>query len=792
MIRRVRLIGKCVVGAVVLGALGLASASAQTPATTKPTPSGSDAFAAADPVPYLSESDWWSHGTIEAGGRFFLNNPPRNGSVYKGQDSLAKYYEYSTIKPGAFANFAISTGTKNGLYQIDIGGKNVGYDDQYYYLDASKAGQQYFNFTWDQTPHLYSTSAQTFYQGVGTTSLTLPPGFPNPNTNPGAVVPFLYTTDLGIKRDTASADYRWTPTDAWDVKADYSYMHRSGTQIDGVIGFGPSFGYGPTQVPRPVDDVTQNYGVNGEYAGTSPWGKRFTFKLAYNGSTYTDDFTSYTIADPLTNGQAYPIARLSTWPSNNANAIGATFAADLPWNSRYVGTVNYNMMRQNSAFIPMSANANPAFPLPASSLDGQINTLLSNNVLTTKITPELTSKLSYRYYNFDNQTPQIFFPCTGASGVNCTTAWISFDRTSFPGGNEKQAQSLSQSYVKQDAGADLNWRPSREWNLGVAYGYERYDYTQFAASSTDQNSGKIYADWTPSSWLTLRASSYYSDRTANNINYLNNQGYIQWPNTTPAGNSFFYQPAYRQLYLDDRRQWKVKAAMDLVVVHGLTLTPSVTYQDNYYPGVNGTTTLGMNDSKSWSAGIDATYLVNAGTSVSVGYMYESYAQFLYGSSVTSATAVIGKGGVYSVQTNDKTTVNTFTAGVRYEAIPEKLNLSLRYAASRGVDNMVLNRANGLQPNGGQFPEYTTWFQRLDAEAAYRFDKEQLARLGWKGEVVAKLHYVWESNSVASWQNDPLAPYNVPPLANGTAAIFMAYDNPNYNIQMLMASLAFTW
>ncbi len=37
--------------------------------------------------------------------------------------------------------------------------------------------------------------------------------------------------------------------------------------------------------------------------------------------------------------------------------------------------------------------------------------------MTTKITPELTSKLSYRYYNFENNTPELVF-----------TIWVSYDR----------------------------------------------------------------------------------------------------------------------------------------------------------------------------------------------------------------------------------------------------------------------------------------------------------------------------------------------------------------------------
>ena len=742
----------------------------------------------AEPVPY-----WWFHGDIEVGGRFFTNNPEKNGSAYLNQKSLAKYYEYSTIKPGAFGNVKLSAGTSDGLYQFDFGAKNIGYDDQSYFLDLSQAGKHYLSAGWDETPHLYSTSAQTFYQGVGTTNLTLPPGYVK-NATGSNIVPYLYQTDIGIQRDTGSVQYRWTPDDAWDVKADYSHLHRSGTQVDGVVGFGTAFGYGPTQVPRPVDDTTQNYGLNGEYVGTSPWGKRFNFKVAYNGSTYTDAFTSYTIADPITGGVSGNTARESTWPSNNANGFVGTLGADLPWQSRYAGTLNYTMMRQNDSFIPMSTQ-NPTFPLPASSLNGAINTLLSNNIITTKLTPDLTSKLSYRYYNFENDTPQILFPCTTAPGVNCTTAWVSYDQLTA---GEKQIQSLSMHYTKQNAGSDLNWRPSREWNLGVGYGFERYDWTQADVDTTNENTGKVFVDWKPVNAITVRSSASYSERRYNNYDYVDFVGNIQFPNTTPAGNGYFYSPAYRQLMIDNRDRWKVNLAVDLVVVQGLTVTPTFKYQDDSY--LLDTGQLGLTDSRSWNAGIDMTYMINADTSISLGYMYENYNQNLNGQSC-DLNAVIPIGGLcvshststnVGVQTSDQTTVNTFIAGVRYAAIPDQLNLSLRYALSRGVDNMVINQSNSAVPTGGQYLPDSTWFQRLDAEAAYKFDKEAVAQLGWKGDIVAKLHYTWESNSVSNWQNDPLAPYNVPALASGTSALFMAYDNPNYNVQMLSASVAFKW
>ena len=125
--------------------------------------------------------------------RLHQQSATQTARLTEDRTSLAKFYEYRDLKPGAFGNFWLSAGSKDGLYQIDVGGKNVGYDDQSYYLDASKAGQVYFNFDWDQTPHLYSTSAQTPYLGVGTSSLTLPPGFVRGTSTalPGSIDPFL-------------------------------------------------------------------------------------------------------------------------------------------------------------------------------------------------------------------------------------------------------------------------------------------------------------------------------------------------------------------------------------------------------------------------------------------------------------------------------------------------------------------------------------------------------------------------------------------------------------------------
>ena len=211
------------------------------------------------------------------------------------------------------------------------------------------------------------------------------------------------------------------------------------------------------------------------------------------------------------------------------NGFSTTTSADLPFNSRYVGTTSYEMMTQNAGFLPMTNNPfaaaspnglpwNTVGALPVQSLGGDINTLLSNNVITTQITPTLTSKLNYRYYDFDNQTPRVIEPC-----------WIAYDGTGTaptaghlcgPAGFEGSISSLSISYIKQNAGEELNWRPTKEWNFTAAGGWEGYNYTEADAGYTNEYSAKGSVDWKPFE---------LADRARERLLFRSNRGQLQLP-----------------------------------------------------------------------------------------------------------------------------------------------------------------------------------------------------------------------------------------------------------------------
>ena len=267
--------------------------------------------------------------------------------------------------------------------------------------------------------------------------------------------------------------------------------------------------------------------MSGEYAGTSPWGQKFNAKFGYAGSTYTDDLTSYTVENPFcVTGALIPAnptnnfslrsvgADVEMAPDNQANNVhrhvrcGAAVQEPL-----HVDRFLLEMMRQNQAFLPFTINFSehrprcyqrrepgqptPPAALPAASLNGAINTILSNNVLTTQITPDLKSKASYRYYAYNNDTPEIRISRTGSS---MTTTWPG----TMPG--SRRSTRLSLGYVKQNFAEELVWRPARQWNIGAAYGFERYDPLAPMPPPPTSNTAKAFLDWKPAVWVTARTS----------------------------------------------------------------------------------------------------------------------------------------------------------------------------------------------------------------------------------------------------------------------------------------------
>ena len=144
------------------------------------------------------------------------------------------------------------------------------------------------------------------------------------------------------------------------------------------------------------------------------------------------------------------------------------------------------------------------------------------------------------------------------------------------------------------------------------------------------------------------------------------------------------------------------------------------------------------------------------------------------------------------------TVNTFMATANWGAIPDKLDFRLSYTMSlsnrRSADQSGQRRAAGTGIrrrgwNGGQFPRRQGsngrgWKRRRSIPST----RIPYAFLGIHGQAYAKLRYVWERNSVNNYDQDVMQAYMDPLINNTGFMTWMSYNNPNYNVHLIGASL----
>ena len=267
---------------------------------------------------------------------------------------------------------------------------------------------------------------------------------------------------------------------------------------------------------------------------------------------------------------------------------------------------------------------------------------------------------------------------------------------------------------------------------------------------------------------------------------MNNVWSIQIPNAAtlplvcgPASNAactqstFGYASAYQQFMFDNRQQTRGQFALDVVVLPRITVSPTIRYHDDYY-GINPSYQEGIDDRKSLSWGADVAYAASGDFNLVFSYYKEYGYMSMYGVNIPHGAACgnVGCGpgspGTTTYGASDNATVDTISAGAEWAAIPDKLQLNVRLALSKGSDQETLWQQSGAAPTGGQYPADTTWFTHLDATATYKFDPTWVRSLGWKGDVKAKLRYTWESNSVSNWQNDSVLPFSTTQGANLSA------------------------
>ena len=797
--------------------------------------------------------EWYFYGGLEAGARFYAQRPPSgfgrapppdNWLTAKTSDSRAKFEEYGSVRPGLFLDWInLQAGTKDGTYAFDFWGKSVGANNQSYNLDLAKIGEHYLSVGWDETPHLISTSAKTVFGGVGSAALTVDPtlrgnlqaNLPNATATGAAgqtarnnIENFVNNAakglDLATQRDKATAAYRYTPNDDVDIKAEYSHEHRTGTRPTGIAyGWGTTANPRPTnpvEVPQPLDDKTQNVGASGEYVGATPWGTRWTTSLRYSGSFYTNNIDRLDVQNPfcvtcnvLAGANRGPNnLRLALYPDNQANAVTWNAAVGLPFlNTRYVATVQYNAMRQNDPFVSTATNGllpNPLTSggLPVGSLNGEVNTLLVNNVLTANLTKDVKLTVKGRHYDVDNRTPSLLLTnyVFGDSGLTA------------PGGAGRM--SLPISYTKDNVSTELVWRTPVRWvSVGSGYYWERWDRKFRDVDVTNEHMGKLWLDAVPVDWANVRTSVQYSQRR---YNEYNTEELVE--GFSGVGNFSEVASNMRRFDIANRDRVKAEALVEFSPLTDVTITPNAGLRFDDYPDAVFNP-LGLRKDHSWNAGLEVGLRLSKTLRLLASYNYEDHRLDIAGGSgganiiplgpaltgcPTAAAAnpqsIIGTDCTW--RSNIAQRYHTVMFAADWKAIPNTLDFRFEYLtafATEANSTTPCPSANINCTGGGvgvtttQFPEEKNRFQRFNATARYIVDPDLVRKFGWTGEVAAKLRYTWERNQADNWAFDNMTPYiptadQTTDLTGGGRSLFLAAFNPNYTAQIIAASLAFRW
>lgn len=630
-------------------------------------------------------------------------------------------------------------------------------------------------------------------------------------------------TTLGIQRDRVASEYRYTHNDSWEFNVDYSNERRTGTQEQGTLFGSNGTGAALAMVPRPVSDTTQNASASAQYAGSSPWGK-WTTMVKYFVSSYKDNYAFYDATSPFGGGpggvsnvsggcattqpqNCFGTARMSMFPDNFAQGVTTTTAVDLPFKSRYVGTFQYQSMTQNQDFLAVSINPAPAknanvpagntignYAVSRPSLDGRIDTILSNNQLTTQLTSDLKVKSSYRYYSVDNKTQ----PLTMLD-------WVVNDSNSARSQTSGYAPhtTIFQSYTKQNAAEEVNWHPAKWLDVGVIGGFEQYDRSQAQTNRTTEWSAKFYDVVTPNDWSKFRSSYFYSQRRYSNYDWATYVGNTIVAPIVPGGTttSLIENPGMRTYDMADRNRFVAKSSVDLDFVPGLTITPNAGLRNDRYltDPTNPVNQLGLVSDNNWNIGLEGTYTVNNFVTLFGAAMMEVYNRRMY-----DGGGVIAGNPSAHYFTDMYGHANTYMGAVDVVLIPKTLDLKLAGTlvmssdqwnsgtAPGGSSGLVSNCPGTCSTIVGLWPEVTGNFKRFDATLRYKFDETVVKQIGWVGDVYFKVKYAYETNYVDNWALGNMQQYMYYAANARSQQIFMAGDNPNYSAQYVVATLALKW
>lgn len=769
-------------------------------------------------------------------------------------NSSFKYGDYGRglEKSGSYliGNIQMNKRGDNNASYLEIIGRNLGLDgSRDIKIMGGEQGNYGLSFEYDELSKLYSDSFQSPYSGMGSSVLTKPAGWAGTiDRTPGGAVnaPIAATNvtttmmtaleanmkrfDVETKRKAAAFGLTKQLTGGWNFAVNYKHDQKDGAKLTGapfqIAGAGTR---GVVLVPEPINYATDLFDVAARYAD-----EKKQMQIAYHASLFNNTNRSLVFDNlyynPLsTVGGSTLTGQLGQMPDNQFHRLSASGGYTFSKDTRLTGKLSLGRMTQDEAFLPyMTSGALVATApaslyvlpgLPASSLNGKINTLHLDVKLDTKLTQKTALTAGYKYDDRDNRTPvntYFYLPADNNSATSYpNSATSGYRRRNTPLSNTRQMLY-----------ADLDYELSRMTKLKFGYDYNKITRNEMATSGDHEHTLKAEVKHNFNDTTSGRLAYTHSDRNADAYNgsagLANTYELAYLATLCVAPNTFSYNgvtaactgaasatgatypwidtPAIRKFFLADRKRDKLNAFANFAPGEKLDLQLGASYYVEKYPDTEDG--FGLTKATGWSANFDANLAATDKINGTFFTTFEEYSTDVKGHNGGAGT--IGTGGTavtvtnlnrqnntaaFDVRTGDVTrTDRSLTLGLGFKVKPNSnfdWGGNYIHATTLGLTGFK-NLGIGIAPGGIAtgtppqvvlpVPDTVTRLNRLELFGKYKARKD----------VTLNMKYAFEKYNSTDWAWDGQTP------TSSTSLVGTGQTSPSYRVHAIGASLTYNF
>jgi MtrB/PioB family decaheme-associated outer membrane protein len=619
-------------------------------------------------------------------------------------DSSQKFGDYTGLnKKGGFLVLGgnVSRRGDDGYY-ADLTGEDLGLDNRRLSGRAGREGLYSLRVGYQEIPRHLTEGARTPFLGSGSSTLTLPAGFPAADTPSMPLGAALGPVDIGFKYKRLDLGGTYLGGRDWNAYLDLRHDERDGTRPTSGSFFSTA-----SQFEAPVHEKTDQGEVGFTYAT-----RRIQATLSYAFSLFHNDDTSVTWANPflpVTAGAT--TGQLALAPDNQFQQIRATGGYDITPTIRLSADAAFGRMTQDDAFLAPTLNAvlAPTVPaLPATSLSGHVDTFNGGVKLTATPMQGLRLMASYDRDRRDNKTPVRSFP------VVTTDMFLQPNpRSNTPFSYINDRFKLLGDYAAASLPAHLRF------SGGADFDYRNRSYQEVTNTREYTLWGKVNARPLEAMGVSFKYAHSWRDNSV--------YGTAYW----------FYpeNPMLRKFNLADRLRDSAELRFDYTFSEKISLGVTADYANDDY----NHSPVGLTSARTANLAAELAVVFAESTRGRAFWQTQQIKSQQNGSQSFGAPDWSGR---------EKDTFDMLGVGIKHMA-SEKLDIGADLAFTRGRREMDVD--HGIGP-----PAFPTASADMDSFTVYGVYK-------LKDNISIAGSYAYEHYSSSDWRLDGIAPATVPNL-----------------------------